>query len=74
MPNEVLLKERMREIGITQKEVARMLGVAQPTLCLKIKGLRPFYLTEAEKLADILEIPDSNFGDYFFNCDLRSAK
>lgn len=74
LPNERLLKERMTELGLTQKTTAEAIGIAQSTLCLKLKGFRPFYLSEAEKLAEALGITDADFGKYFFCPDLRSAK
>lgn len=66
MPNAEKLRERMIDLGISQKELAYKLGIAQPTLSLKINGKRPFYLNEAERIALLLEIPDREFKDYFF--------
>lgn len=73
MPNTEKIKERMFELGITQAELAKELRVATPTICQKINNLRPFYLSEAEKVADVLKIEDSDFGKYFLVNKLRSA-
>lgn len=66
MPNADLIKTRMAEEGVSQADLARELGIAQPTVCQKINGIRPFYLDEAKKVAEILHIPSADFGKYFF--------
>ncbi len=66
MVNSNKIKGRMKELEITQAEVARKLNIAQPTANQKINNVRPFDLDEAEKLADLLEIEQSEFADYFF--------
>lgn len=73
MPNTEKIKLRLADKGLSQKAVSELLGIAQPTFSQKLNGLRPFYLSEAEQLASLLDIPDSEFGDYFFNKKLRSA-
>ena len=52
MVNANKIKGRMRELGITQADVAKFLNVAQPTVNQKINNIRPFDLDEAEKGAD----------------------
>lgn len=66
MPNTDLIKERMSEVGMSQAALAKELGLAQPTMCQKINGIRPFFLDEAKKVAEIIHIPDGEFGKYFF--------
>ena len=66
MLNVIKIRERMAERGITQKDVARTLGIAAPTVSQKLNRIRPMDLDEAEKLAKLLEIDDSQFGKYFF--------
>ncbi len=66
MPNTNKIKSRMSELHITQTELARLIGVATPTICQKINNVRPFSLDEAEKVAEILKIRDVEFGQYFF--------
>lgn len=66
MPNAQLIKDRMREIGITQKDVAADLGIAAPTVSQKINGIRPMDLDEARKMAALLKIESGEFGEYFF--------
>lgn len=66
MVNTNKIKGRMKELEITQAEVARCLDIAQPTANQKINNVRPFDLDEAEKLAQLLRIEPGEFGLYFF--------
>ena len=66
MINTNKIKGRMRELGITQADVAKALNIAQPTANQKINNSRPFDLEEAEKLAILLKIDSADFGTYFF--------
>ena len=54
------------ELRLTQKDVAQALGIAVPTASQKLNRIRPMDLDEAEKLATLLKIDDSQFGEYFF--------
>lgn len=60
------LKGLMKELNITQADVAKELDIAQPTANQKINNVRPFDLDEAEKLANMLHIEAGDFGTYFF--------
>lgn len=66
MINTDKLKGRMREMRITQADVAKKLNIAQPTVNQKINNVRPFDLEEAETLAKMLNIEAGDFGTYFF--------
>lgn len=66
MINTNKIKGRMKELEITQADVARYLKIAQPTVNQKINNIRPFFLDEAEKLCDLLRIKATEFGEYFF--------
>lgn len=68
MINSGKIKGRIVECGLTQKDVAKALHLATPTVCQKLNGSRPMTLEEAETLADILGIGNSEFGVYFFKC------
>lgn len=60
------IKGRMKELGLSQADVAKHLNIAQPTVNQKINNVRPFNLDEAEKLLELLKIDISDFGTYFF--------
>ena len=66
MINTNKVKGRIVELGMTQQEIAEHLGLAQPTLSQKLNNLRAMDLEEAEKLSKILNIPNEEFGSYFF--------
>ena len=67
MINSSKIKGKMVEIGINQKDVAKELNLAPPTVSQKINNIRPMDLDEAEALAKMLKIPLSDFGEYFFS-------
>lgn len=67
MLNVNKVRGRLAELGLTQKDVAKTLGIAQSTASQKLNMSRPFYLDEAEKLASLLQLSDSQFGEYFFS-------
>lgn len=60
------IKGRLVELGLTQKDVAKKLGITQPTASQKINNIRPMDLAEAEKLAELLCINAEEFQAYFF--------
>lgn len=66
MVNSNKIKGRMKELGLTQADVAHELGIATPTASQKINNVRYFTLDEAEKLSNLLQITLAEFGDYFF--------
>jgi transcriptional regulator with XRE-family HTH domain len=57
----------MVELGITQKDIANALGVATSTISQKINNVNPMTVREAFIISEILNIPDYQFKDYFFN-------
>lgn len=63
----------MAELELTQKDVAKMLNIAQATANQKINNVRPLTLVEAEKLCEILEISPSEFNIYFLPNKLHNA-
>lgn len=67
MINTEALKKRMREMGISQSELAGAIGVATSTMCQKLNNIRPVTLKEAEQISKKLSIADRDFGVYFFH-------
>jgi len=68
------IKGRLRELDMTQADLAVKVGLSPATMNQKINGLRPLFLNEAEAIASALSIPDTHFVDYFFSRELRSAE
>lgn len=66
MVNTNKVKARIVELGKNQGDVAKHLGLAQPTFSQKINNLRPLDLDEALTLAKFLSIPVQEYGTYFF--------
>ena len=67
MINTNKIKGRMAELQLTQKDVAKVLNIAQSTANQKINNIRPMDLDEAEKICDLLKIKPTEFEIYFFN-------
>lgn len=53
MINSAKIKDRMKSLDLTQKDVADALNIAVPTACQKINGVRPMDLDEAKVLAGV---------------------
>ena len=53
-----LLKERMSQFGISQKELAARLGTVRSRINEKLAGKREFTWSEIKQISDILEIKD----------------
>ena len=70
MVNTDKLKARMRELHITQAQLADKLNVKQSTLSLKINRERPMFVDEADVIREALQIQDSEIRSYFFNAEI----
>ena len=66
MVNSDKLKGIMREKRMTQADAAKLLGLSECSVNQKINNVRPFFLDEAEKLANALEIRFRRFWRIFF--------
>lgn len=66
MLNVAKVRGRLAELRLTQKDVAKALGIAPATASQKLNRVRPMDLDEAEKLADLLQIDNAQLGEYFF--------
>jgi transcriptional regulator with XRE-family HTH domain len=56
----------MREKGISQEKLANMCSVKRPTMNQKLHNVRPISLNEAQIIQEALQIPQDEFGAYFF--------
>lgn len=66
MVNTNKIKGKMKELEITQLDVAKALSLSPPTVSQKLNNVRDFNLEEAEKLSNMLHIEIGEFGAYFF--------
>lgn len=60
------VKSRLIELGMTQDEAAKKCSMTQPSFNQKVNNVRPMDVDEAMRIAQVLEIPDNEFGIYFF--------
>lgn len=67
MINTAEIKTRMRKLGLKQKDIARELSIAIPTVSQKINNVRPFTLDEAAQLRSLLHLNEREFQRYFFS-------
>ena len=70
MINTNKVKARIVELGLTQADIAKELGVATPTVSQKINNVRGMTVQEAFKIANILKIEDDLFREYFFKNEI----
>lgn len=56
--NKGMFKMALIRKGLTQNELANLLGMTKNTLSNKINGHTKIYTTEAKKICEILEIVD----------------
>jgi hypothetical protein len=68
MINARKIKGKMVELGLTQKDIAakEVWKCALPTVSQKINGVRPMFVSEAEKLGKLLNLTEQEYYDYFF--------
>ena len=57
---------RVREYGMTQKELSGIIGINPATLNAKLKGKNVFTAQEIASICKALEIPNCEIGVYFF--------
>lgn len=61
------LKRKMKEEGITYKEMADKIGMGVNTLSDKLNGKSSFNIEEVKKIIDVLEIEPEDIPKYFFD-------
>ena len=57
---------RIREFGLTQKDVAAHIGVRATTLSLKLNNKARFTTSEIDAICKLLNIAKEDIGAYFF--------
>ena len=64
--NHSKLLGRMKEIGITQEELANRVGIKPGTLSFKLNGRSKFTTNEILAVCEVLEIDPQYIPIYFF--------
>lgn len=70
MINSKKIKERAAELGLRQMDIAKARGLQQSTVNQKINNVRPMSLKEAEIMAEVLQIENTEFSIYFFSSEV----
>lgn len=60
------LKGIIKEKDMTQKDIAKSIGLSESTFNLKINGNTYFTQSEIYAISNLLEIPNELYKDYFF--------
>ena len=62
---------RIREKGFTQAQIANLVGMTPGTMSAKLNNQAYFKQTEIIAICEVLEIPISEYGEYFFTRRVR---
>jgi len=57
---------RIKECGLTQKQLAMAIGKDKSTISGKLNGRYPFTTKEIDDICKVLNISNTEIGDYFF--------
>ena len=60
------IKGKIRELGLTQSDYAKHIGITEQTLNLRFKNKRPFTQPEIAKTMQLFNEPIENVKKYFF--------
>ena len=72
-----LLRGRMRDHGLTQKDLAEKVGISEGQFCQKLAGNFTFRQDEINRICTLWEIEPTEIGRFFFcpkNCDLTTPQ
>lgn len=61
-----LLRGRIRDHGMSQKEVAKKIGVSEGQFCQKMSGNFAFRQDEINRICTLLDIEPAEIGRFFF--------
>ena len=62
---------RIKEKGFTQAQLANIVGMNPGTMSAKLNNLAYFKQSEVIEICGVLDIPISEYGDYFFTRKVR---
>ncbi len=65
---------RLRECGLTQKELAEIIGISEGQMSQKIQGNYPFKQSEIGSVCDTLGINQTDIGLYFFTPKVEKSQ
>ena len=62
---------RIKEKGFTQAQLANIVGMTPGTMSAKLNNQAYFKQSEVIEICGVLDIPISEYGDYFFTRKVR---
>ncbi len=62
---------RIKECGYTQESLAKRIGIAESSMCLKLNNKADFKKIEVFLICEALEIETQEIGAYFFALKVR---
>ena len=65
---------RIKECGFTQESLAKHIGIAESSLCLKLNNKAKFRHSEIFLICEALQIATSEIGVYFFTQRVRHTE
>lgn len=57
---------RIKERGLTQEQLAKLIGKNKSTVSAKLNGQFAFTTVEIDDICRVLDISNNEIGDYFF--------
>lgn len=65
---------RIKECGYTQETLAKRIGIAESSMCLKLNNKADFKKIEVFLICEALEIKSEEIGVYFFTQKVRTIE
>ena len=65
---------RIKECGFTQETLAKHIGIAESSMCLKLNNKADFRKIEIFNICEALEIENHEIGVYFFTLKVRESE
>lgn len=65
---------RIKECGFTQESLAKRIGIAESSMCLKLNNKADFRRIEVFLICEALKIAVSEIGVYFFTLKVRELE
>lgn len=65
---------RIKECGFTQETLAKRIGIAESSMCLKLNNKATFKHPEVFLICEALKIEISEIGVYFFTPKVRQVE
>ncbi|MHB8963435.1 MAG: DUF739 family protein [Saccharofermentanales bacterium] len=68
------LAGKIRECGLTQKEIAGLMNLSEQSLSRKMQGKARFFVNEVEILTNLLKLSRDEVMEIFFDSELYAGR